>query len=130
MKTAKSVAEIILLVILGWLCLRGPLGGAILGFFWGGKLKLGILPLLAMFAVIYLFVVGIRPIIFRNYIFLVCAFALLSISIVGHIHDFTAYGESSPGPWEWVNNIPFFVSVPFIALVTWRVKPWCHPNGA
>ena len=42
--------------------------------------------------------------------------ALLLLAIVGKMQDFTAYGSSGPGPWEWLNSLSPAATVLIIVL--------------
>ena len=49
---------------------------------------------------------------------------LLVLSIVGKMKDFTAYGESGPGPWEWINLLSPSATLLILALSTSKYYSW------
>jgi hypothetical protein len=103
-------------------CLWTPLAGLIYGIFCNGILY-KILPALVLACYIYLISIGIKPIRYSLIIVIFCALFVVGIRLLGYFKDFTAYGESYPGPFEWINSDPISFIATFLLVggVAWRL---------
>lgn len=100
-----------------------PVSGLFLAFFMTGAWY-KVLPALVVACYVYLIFIGIRPKHYVPTILVFCTLAVVGVALLGHFKDFTAYDESGPGPFEWINffkGISIMATLLLVGVVAWRL---------
>ena len=59
----------------------------------------------------------IRPSRLLDAVAIPSALGLCACAVAGRLHDFTAYGEPAPGPWEWINSMSLLGTITLLVMV-------------
>jgi len=124
MKINREIVFAILLVVAGIIAVYGPAIYLFLILVAFSEKFYALFPLLVCIGYASIIFVTIKLRKTSLFISLFLGICLLVLAIVGKTKNFTACGESGPGPWEWINFLSPSATLLILVLSTIRYFSW------